>query len=168
MDAYAPHPVEGLPEAIGFQRKSRCALLPAGGNHGGAGGYFMQWYAMAVDYPLNVGGRPWNSVPSFIPITFELTILCAAFATILGMLALNGLPRLHHPIFSAQDFDRATTDRFFLCIEARDSSFNAAAVADFLRGQNPLTVAGGPGGMRYGVAIVFALLGLSRMPPGDV
>lgn len=140
MDAYAPHPVEGLPEAIGFQgnRVALCCLL--GGITGGAGGYFMQWYAMAVDYPLNVGGRPWNSVPSFIPITFELTILCAAFATILGMLALNGLPRLHHPIFSAQDFDRATTDRFFLCIEARDSSFNAAAVANFLREQQPLTV----------------------------
>ena len=140
MDAYAPHPVEGLSEAIGFRRNrvALCTLL--GGITGGIGGYFMQWYAMAIDYPINIGGRPFNSIPSFIPITFELTILCAAISTILGMLALNGLPRPHHPIFNAPDFERATTDRFFLCIEARDPRFDARQVADFLRGHEALAI----------------------------
>ena len=140
MDAYAPYPVEGLAEAVGFRRNrvALCCLL--GGMTGGIGGYFMQWYAMAVDYPINIGGRPFNSIPSFIPITFELTILCAAIATILGMLALNGLPRPHHPIFNAPDFERATTDRFFLCIEARDPRFDAREVAAFLRRHDPIAV----------------------------
>jgi len=140
MDAYAPWPVEGLSEAIGFRRNrvALCCLL--GGMTGGIGGYFMQWYAMAIDYPINIGGRPFNSIPSFIPITFELTILCAAISTILGMLALNGLPRPHHPIFNAPDFERATTDRFFLCIEARDPRFDAREVADFLRSHEALAV----------------------------
>src|SRR5205823_1621566 len=105
MDAYSPFPVEGLSDAIGF-RKNRvalCCLL--GGLTGGIGGYFMQWFAMAVDYPLDVGGRPFHSAPAFIPITFELTVLCGALATIIGMLALNGLPRPHHPIFAARNFE---------------------------------------------------------------
>ena len=140
MDAYAPFPVEGLPEAVGFRwnRVALCTLL--GGITGGIGGYFMQWYAMAIDYPINIGGRPFNSIPSFIPITFELTILCGALATILGMLALNGLPRPHHPIFNAPDFERATTDRFFLCIEARDARFDAVEVTDFLRRHEAVAV----------------------------
>ncbi len=133
LDAYTPFPIEGLAYEIGF-RKNRvalCCLL--GGLTGGIGGYFMQWYALAIDYPLNVGGRPFHSAPSFIPITFELTVLCAALATVIGMLALNGLPRPHHPIFSARNFARATTDKFFLAIEASDKNFNARKTAQFLR-----------------------------------
>lgn len=137
VDAYAPFSVEGLAEAIGF-RKNRVALCClVGGLFGGGGGYFMQWFAMAKDYPLNVGNRPLHSIPAFIPITFELTILCAGVATVFGMLALNGLPRPHHPIFSAQGFERASTDKFFLCIEACDPLFNRDAVMEFLRDQHP-------------------------------
>lgn len=140
MDAYTPHAVAGLAGAIGF-RKNRvalCCLL--GGLAGGSGGYFMQWFAMAKDYPLNVGGRPFHSIPAFIPITFELTILCAGIATILGMIFLNGLPRPHHPIFSAQNFERASTDKFFLCIEAGDRLFERKAVMEFLRTLNPQNI----------------------------
>jgi Protein of unknown function (DUF3341) len=140
MDAFTPFPVEGLSEAIGFRknRVSLCCLL--GGLAGGIGGYFMQWFASVVDYPLNVGGRPFHSIPSFIPITFELTVLCGAIATILGMLALNGLPRPHHPVFSARNFQRATLDGFFLCIEATDRKFNREAVMRFWRELNPRNV----------------------------
>ncbi len=136
MDAYSPFAIEGLAKAIGF-RKNRVALLCLiGGLTGGIGGYFMQWYAMAVDYPLNVGGRPLNSLPMFIPITFEVTILGAGLAAVFGMLALNGLPRPHHPIFAAKNFDRATTDKFFLCIEATDPLFDHKTVIGFLQSQN--------------------------------
>ncbi len=140
MDAYTPFAVEGLAKAIGF-RKNRvalCCLL--GGLAGGSGGYFMEWFAMAKDYPLNIGGRPFHSIPAFIPITFELTILCAGIATILGMIFLNGLPRPHHPIFSAQNFERATTDKFFLCIEASDPLFDREAVVRFLQTLNPQNI----------------------------
>src|SRR5947208_12062738 len=115
MDAYSPFPVEGLAEAIGVRRTGVPLICLIGGLAGGIGGYFMQWFAQAVHYPLNVGGRPFHSAPSYIPVTFELTVLCAALCTVIGMLALNGLPRPNHPIFNADRFARATTDRFFLC-----------------------------------------------------
>lgn len=136
FEAYSPFPIEEMPRAIGFPRNrvALCGLL--GGLGGGIGGYFMQWYAMAVDYPLNIGGRPLHSIPSFIPITFELTVLGSALAAVLGMLALNGLPRPHHPIFAAKNFARASTDKFFLCIESGDPRFERGAVELFLREQN--------------------------------
>ncbi len=136
FDAYSPFPVEGLADAIGFKknRVPLCCLL--GGLTGGIGGYFMQWYANVISYPVNVGGRPFHSAPAFIPITFELTILCAAIAAIGGMLMLNGLPRPHHPIFAAKNFAASTTDKFFLCIESSDPKFDTASVTDFLRAQH--------------------------------
>jgi hypothetical protein len=140
MDAYSPFPVEGLAKTIGFPRNRVALCCLIGGLLGGGGGYFMEWFAMAKDYPLNIGGRPLHSIPAFIPITFELTILGAAIFTIIGMLALNGLPRPHHPIFSAPDFGRASVDRFFLCIEATDKLFHRESVTNFLREQNPLNV----------------------------
>jgi hypothetical protein len=140
MDAYAPFPVEGLAEAVG-QRKNAVALICLlGGVLGGIGGYFMQDYAMSSSYPLNIGGRPLHNIPPFIPVTFELTILCAALFTVIGMLVLNGLPRLHHPVFGAKGFERATIDRFFLCIEARDPVFDRLNTGSFLAGLQPLSV----------------------------
>ncbi len=124
MDAYAPFPVEGLSGALGFRRNAVPAIMLGGGVLGGAGAYFMQVYAMAYDYPLDIGGRPLHSWPAFIPITFELTVLSATLLGLLGMLALNGLPRLHHPVFSAAGFDRASIDGFFLCIERSDEKFS--------------------------------------------
>jgi hypothetical protein len=139
IDAYAPFPVEGLPEAVGF-RKNRVALITLiGGILGGAGGYFLQWYSAVVDYPLNIGGRPLHSWPSFIPATFELTVLGAALAAMFGMLLLNGLPAYYHPVFNARDFDLATRNRFFLCLR-NEEGFDAQAARRFLDGLSPLRV----------------------------
>jgi hypothetical protein len=137
MDAFTPFPVDGLAGALG-RKKSRvplivltCAIL------GGLGGYFMEWYAMAVSYPLNIGGRPLNSWPLFIPITFELTILSGALAAIIGMLLLNRLPEPYHPVFNAPGFERASTDKFFLCLEATDPQFDPAGTRRFLETLQP-------------------------------
>lgn len=140
MEAYTPFPVEGLPEALGYQGTAVPLIVLIGGIVGGLGGYFMEWYAMAVDYPINVAGRPFNSWPAFIPITFELTILTAAIAAIVGMLALNRLPRPHHPVFNVPEFERASTDRFFLCIEANDPKFDPKATREFLESLKPTMV----------------------------
>jgi hypothetical protein len=141
MDAYSPFPVQGLADALGHRRSSIPLLVLAGGITGGLGGYFMQWFAMAKDYPINVGGRPLHSWPAFIPIAFELTVLCASLTAIISMLALNRLPQPYHPVFNVPQFARASTDRFFLCIESRDPSFNLAATQKFLESLHPATIA---------------------------
>ncbi len=97
----------------------------------------MQWYSAAVSYPLNVGGRPLHSWPMFVPITFELTVLFAAIAGVVGMLAMNGLPRPHHPVFNAPEFKLASQTRFFLCIEATDHVFQANEVREFFLSLGP-------------------------------
>jgi len=141
MDAYSPFPVEGLAEAIGHKRSALPLVVLLGGITGGLGGYFMEWYAMAVDYPIEIGGRPLHSWPAFIPITFELTILCAALSAIVAMLAFNRLPRPYHPVFNVAEFARASTDRFFLCIESTDPMFDNAGTRNFLRTLHPSMIA---------------------------
>lgn len=140
MDAYAPYPVEGLAEALGFRRNAIPLLVLVGGTLGCVGGYAFQYWVSAVAYPLNVGGRPLHSWPSFIPVTFELTVLCAALAAVLGMLALNGLPMPYHPVFNVPRFALATRDRFFLCIEAQDRKFDRESTARFLQSLQPREV----------------------------
>jgi len=138
LDAYAPYPVEGLARALGMRQSRIPSVVLIGGLAGGAVGFGMQYWTMAFDYPLNVGGRPYNSWPVFVPIAFELLVLVASFAAFLGMLFLNGLPKLHHPVFNVPGFERASQDRFFLCIEATDPLFDRETTAGFLAGCNPL------------------------------
>jgi len=135
FEAYAPFPVEGLSEAMALKRNAVPLITLIGGLAGGLGGFFFQYWVSAMAYPLNIGGRPYNSWPAFIPVTFELTVLGAALSAVFGMLALNGLPRPHHPLFNVHRFSKhATSDRFFLCIEARDPKFHLADSARFLQG----------------------------------
>jgi hypothetical protein len=140
MDGYAPFPVEGLAEALG--RKNHIPLLVLlSGILGGCSGYFMQWFANVVSYPINIGGRPLHSWPAFIPITFELTVLGASLTAFFGSLALNGLPEPYHPMFNLPEFERASQDRFFLCIEADDKHFDERQTRVFLESLEPLMVA---------------------------
>ncbi len=137
MDAYSPFPIEGLAEALGFRRTRIPLVVFLGGLVGCLGGFFLQYWVSAVDYPLNVGGRPLFSWPAFIPVTFELTILVAAFAAVLGMLGLNGLPMPYHPLFHVERFALASRDRFFLCIEADDPRFDRGETWKFLESLTP-------------------------------
>jgi hypothetical protein len=132
VNAYAPFPVEGLAEAIGYTKVRLPWIVLAGGILGGLAGYFMQYWTMAVDYPINVGGRPYNSIPYFIPVTFEMTILGAALTAVFGMLALNKLPMPYHPVFNVERFQLASRNAFFLCIEARDEQWDAEATPAFM------------------------------------
>jgi len=137
MDVYSPFPVEGVAEALGFERTSVPATVLVGGLLGAAGGYVLQVGLNAVDYPLNVGGRPLNSLPAWIPIMYELTILIASLFAVLGMLALNGLPMPYHPVFNVPEFARASADRFFLAIEAADPLARLENPREFLDGLRP-------------------------------
>ena len=139
LDAYSPMPIEGLAEAIGHERTRLPLVVLIGGLVGAATGYVMQWW-MTMNYPLNVGGRPLHSWPAFIPVTFELTILFASLAAVLGMLALNGLPRPNHPLFAVPEFSLATQDKYFLCIEAVDPQFDIEVTREFLVRLNPTRV----------------------------
>lgn len=134
FEAYSPFPVEGLSEAMGIRRNLVPLITLAGGLVGGLGGFGFQYWAAVISYPQNIGGRPLNSWPAFIPVTFELTILCASLCAVFGMLALNGLPQPHHPIFNAHRFTHASTDRFFVCIQSRDKKFQLGDTARLLQG----------------------------------
>jgi len=140
VEAYAPFPVEGLAEAAGMKRNWVPPIVLAGGLAGGLGGYFMQWYSAVVSYPINSGGKPLHSWPEFIPVTFEMTVLGAALAAFVGMLALNGLPRLRHPVFNVPQFDLASRNRFFLVLRTGSSGLAGEAAHRFLRGLEPLGV----------------------------
>jgi hypothetical protein len=128
---YSPYPVKELSGlfASPIGKLKTLAISPlvfAGGLGGAVIAFFIQWYANVVDYPLNIGGRPLNSWPAFIPITFETAILGGAFAAAIAFLVLNSLPQFHHPLFNSARFERATQDRFFICVEKRDGKYDDA------------------------------------------
>ena len=139
MDGYTPFPIEGLAKALGKSNRIPLLVLLAG-ILGGCSAYFMEWFANVISYPLNVGGRPLHSWPSFIPITFELTVLGAALTAFFFSLGLSGLPKPYHPMFNLPEFERASQDRFFLCIETADPRYDEAGTRAFLEGLRPLMV----------------------------
>jgi hypothetical protein len=137
INGYSPFPIEELSEAIGFTHTSLPLLVLIGGIVGALGGFFLQYWVEVIEYPINVGGKPFNSWPAFIPVTFECTVLCAAFAAVFGMLALNKLPQPYHPVFNAPNFALATRDSFFLVIEASDRKFEHDEVMRFMKSLEP-------------------------------
>lgn len=137
VDAYSPFPVHGLAEAIGFHRNSVALFTLIGGILGACGGFALQVIGHAWHYPYLVAGRPFFSWPSFIVITFECMVLLASFTCGIAMILLNGLPRPHHPVMNAKNFDRATSDRFFLCIESDDPQYDPEKTRVFLLSLQP-------------------------------
>lgn len=134
MDAYTPYPVEELSEVVCDHQRSRVPLICLiGGITGALAGWALAYWTSTIDYPLNVGGKPYNSWPAFIPVIFECTILFAAFSAGLGMLVLNRLPEPYHPVFNVAGFrERGSRDGYFLCIEAADERFDRVATRAFL------------------------------------
>jgi hypothetical protein len=142
MDTFTPYPVGDAADALGFPKSEMGPIMFIGGLTGACSGFLMEYWCNTYGYPLNVGGRPYFSWPSFIPICFEMMVLTTALTGLFALMALCGLPRLHHPLFNSKTFDRATKDRFFLCVEAEDPKYKAdpAATLTFLKELNALSV----------------------------
>ena len=132
VEAFSPFPIEELSEALHIQEKRIPFLVLMAGILGGLTGFSLQYYVSVIAYPIRVGGKPLNSWPSFIPVTYELTILGAALAAVLSMIILNNLPMPYHAIFNTKNFERATLDRFFLCVLSDDSQFDREKTRKFL------------------------------------
>ncbi|HEY3811977.1 MAG TPA: DUF3341 domain-containing protein [Caulobacteraceae bacterium] len=143
VEAYSPFPVEGVSEALGFKERWISLITLAGGIVGALAAYGMQVY-VNYDFPLNIGGRPLTPPPAFMLITFELLVLFSVLACIVSMLALNGLPRLNHPIFDVEGFRLASADKFFLAVMADDARFEPEATRQFLEGLKPVAVSQAP------------------------
>jgi hypothetical protein len=137
LDAYTPLPIDGLAEEMGVHFSWLPLIVLVAGILGAIGGFAMQYYASVISYPVDIGGRPLDSWPAFIPVTFELTILCASLSAVFGMLALSGLPRPHHPIFNEPRFALASQNRLFLCIESRDRRFDLEGTRKLLESCGP-------------------------------
>lgn len=140
IDAYSPFPIEEVAEAIGFHKNGVALVTLIGAIIGGLTGYCLQYWVAVITYPTNIGGRPYHSWPSFIVVTFELTILFGGISAVFGMLALNGLPMPYHPVFNVERFALASKDRFFLIIFASDPKYDPAGTRKFFEGLQPRSI----------------------------
>lgn len=140
LDGHSPYPLGEVADELGFPRSEIGAIMFIGGLVGACSGFLMLTWVSAFDYPLNVGGKPYFSWPMFVPITWELLVLTASMTGLFGLLALCGLPQPYHPLFNVPQFARASQDRFFLSIEAKDPKFDLAGTRTFLNSLNPLSV----------------------------
>jgi hypothetical protein len=140
IDAYSPLPIEGLAEAIGFHHDMVPLVTLIGAIIGGVSGYALQYWINVINYPLNIGGKPFHSWPSFIVVTFEMTILFGGLSAVFGMLALNGLPMPYHPVFNVERFAMASKDRFFLIVFSSDKKYDDVKTRAFLEGLGPKTL----------------------------
>ena len=141
MDAYSPFPIEGLAEAIGFHKNRVALVVLIGALTGGISAFALQYWVAVITYPTNIGGRPYLSWPSFIIVTFELTILFGGISSAVGMIALNGLPMPYHPVFNVAEFAKASENKFFLVVESTDPKYDPAATRSFLNGLAPRMIA---------------------------
>lgn len=155
FDAFTPYEVVGLQELLGVRRSRLTWIALVVGLAFGGGAYLLQWWINVVDYPLNIGGRPYHSSPAFIPITFEMTVLFASAAALISAIVLGGLPRLWHPVFEVDGFERASIDRFWLAVGVGDSALDRARDTAALVAAGALRVewlaaapGGAPGGPR--------------------
>ena len=140
IDTFSPFPVEEAWEAMHHHDKRLSLIVLLGGLTGMVSGYGLEYWVHTMAYPVNVAGKPLNSWPQFIPVIFELTVLFAALAAVIGMIVLNGLPQPYHPAFNVERFEHASRDKFFLLVESEDPKFDRAATADFLKGLNATEV----------------------------
>jgi hypothetical protein len=141
IDAYSPFPIEGLADAIGFHKNAVALVVLIGGLLGGLTAYSLEYWVAVITYPTNVGGRPYHSWPSFIVVTFELTILFGGIFSLVGMLALNKLPMPYHPVFNVPEFTKASENKFFLVVEASDPQYDAVGTRAFLSDLAPRMIA---------------------------
>lgn len=144
VDAYTPFPIHGLSDALGMKPTKLPLIVLLAGIVGAMAGFGMQYFAQVIHYPMNIGGRPLYSWPAWIPITFEVTVLVASLAAVVGMMALNGLPRPHHPVFGVKGFDRASDDKFFLSVESTDEQFDDQKTREFLQSLGAMEVSDVP------------------------
>jgi hypothetical protein len=142
IEAYSPYPVDGLTEAMGVRHKHVPFWMLLGAIGGGAFTYWLEWFSAAVNYPINIGGRPTFSWPAFLPPALEMTLLWGVLGGVLAILIGNRLPRLHHPLFAVRAFDRASSDRFFLLLRASDPNFEPRRTQEFLQTLSPLSISG--------------------------
>jgi hypothetical protein len=140
MDAYSPFPIEEASDAIGFHKSAVPLVVLTGGILGGLSGFGLQYWINVIAYPLNIGGKPYDSWPAFIVPTFEMTILFAGLVGVFGMFALNGLPQPYHPLFNVDRFSAVTRDKFFLCVEATDPKFDLVGTQQFMERLKPLSI----------------------------
>ena len=139
-DAFSPFPLHEIDEALGIKKSILPFLVLGGGITGLLTGLGLTYFVHVLEYPIIVGGRPFFSLPSFIPPMYELTILFAAFTAVFGMILLNGLPQPYHPVFNVPRFALATREKFFLLIETKDPKFDYEGTKSFMESLNPQEV----------------------------